>query len=79
MTLMARQFRNPQGKVLRGESSLRGSAGGFNNLAAGNKVYGGGRPFPNTGKTSAAGKAGYSARDARRRAIVNRNKKGLNL
>lgn len=45
---------------------------GFNPLAAGKKVYGGGRPFPNVGKTGAAGKIGYNEREARRRAIINR-------
>lgn len=76
---MAGRYKNQRGKALNNAASPQGAVAGFNNLAAGNKSYGGGRPYPNSGKTSAAGKAGYSARDARRRAIVNRNKKGLNL
>jgi len=75
---MAGRYLNQSGKVLNGAASPKG-AGGYNNLSAGNKAYGGGRPYPNMGKTSASGKAGYAARDARRRAIVNRNKKGSAL
>ncbi len=38
--------------------------GGFNNLAAGNAVYGGGRPSPNSGGVSnAAASRGYAQRD----------------
>lgn len=38
--------------------------GGFNNFAAGNPVYGGGRPNPNSGKVNnAAASKGYAQRD----------------
>lgn len=58
---------------LRGKpsSSLAGGAG-FNSQGAGNKIYGGGRPFPNSGKVGAQGKQGYTERDARRNAIIKR-------
>jgi hypothetical protein len=50
--------------------------GGFNNAAAGNKVYGFGRPQPTTGPVSAAGQLGYQKRDAmaaaRRNALIRR-------
>lgn len=46
--------------------------GGFNRHAAGNRSYGGGRPYPNTGKGGADAKRGYTERDARRRAIIKR-------
>jgi len=40
--------------------------GGFNNLAAGNAVYGGGRPNPNSGKVdNAAASKGYAQRDTK--------------
>lgn len=48
--------------------------GGFNNLAAGNKHYGSGRPMPTTGRV--ADKLGYAQRDAaaaaRREALIRR-------
>lgn len=58
---------------LRGKTgtSLAGGAG-FNPQSAGARVYGGGRPFPNSGKVGAAGKSGYTERDARRNAILKR-------
>lgn len=43
---------------------------GFNPYAAGRKHYGGGRSFPNQGKTS--NKAGYGKRDAKLAAIRKR-------
>jgi hypothetical protein len=61
---MATRF-NP----LRGRNgSLQGGAG-YNRQAAGAKSYGGGRPFPNIGKT--ANKAGYNERDAKNEARKN--------
>ena len=51
--------------------------GGFQRYAAGNKVYGGGRPSPNVGLT--ANKVGYGRRDgavqARRQAFLDRAKR----
>lgn len=48
--------------------------GGFNNLAAGNKTYGSGRPMPTMGKVQ--NKSGYAMRDgkmaARRDALMRR-------
>ena len=48
---------------------------GFNNLAAGSKSYGSGRPMPNLGKTQ--NMAGYAVRDskmaARRQALMRRS------
>lgn len=48
---------------------------GFNNLAAGNKSYGSGRPMPNVGKTQ--NMVGYGMRDgkmaARREALLRRS------
>jgi len=48
---------------------------GFNNLAAGNKSYGSGRPMPTVGKVQ--DKAGYAMRDgkmaARREALMRRS------
>lgn len=48
--------------------------GGFNSFAAGNKVYGNGRPMPTMGKI--ADKTGYAMRDgkmaARRDALMKR-------
>lgn len=48
---------------------------GFNNLAAGNKSYGSGRPMPTVGKVQ--DKAGYAVRDgkmaARREALMRRS------
>ena len=47
---------------------------GFNSLAAGKKVYGGGRPMPTMGKVQ--DKSGYAMRDgkmaARREALMRR-------
>jgi len=57
---------------IRGKNASTAGGGGYNALSAGRKTYGGGRPFPNTGKTSATGQAGYTERDARRKAIMNR-------
>lgn len=52
-------------------------AGGFNAYAAGDKVYGGGRSFPNSGPTSDP--TGYRERNlqikARQNAILSRMKK----
>lgn len=45
--------------------------GSFNSYAAGKKVYGGGRPNPNQGKTGAAGMLGYQQRDAQQEARKN--------
>lgn len=61
-------FLNP----LRGKNASTSGGGAYNALSAGRKVYGGGRPYPNSGKTAAAGKAGYNERDARRNAIMKR-------
>lgn len=53
--------------------------GGFNNLAAGAKHYGSGRPMPTTGKVT--DKLGYAQRDsaaaARKDALIRRAKGGL--
>lgn len=57
---------------LRGKNASTDGGGAFNALSAGRKAYGGGRPFPNSGKVGASGKAGYSERDARRDAILRR-------
>ena len=58
---------------IRGKVGSTAGGGGYNPLSAGRKAYGmGGRPAPNVGKTSAAGQAGYTERDARRKAIMNR-------
>ena len=46
----------------------------YNSYAAGKKAYGGGRPFPNTGKGKATSKAGYAEREAKRRAIISRQR-----
>ena len=52
---------------------------GFNNLAAGNKHYGAGRPMPTTGKVT--DKLGYAQRDAaaaaRKKALIRRATGGL--
>jgi len=69
---MASNFLNP----LRGKNASTAGGGAFNALSAGNKAYGGGRPFPNSGKTGASGKAGYAERDARRNAIMKRQGRG---
>lgn len=65
----------PQRGIL-GAGSKGAAGGGFNNLAAGNKSYGQGRPMPNIGAT--ANKVGYGKRDgemaARRDALLNRAK-----
>lgn len=45
--------------------------GSFNAYAAGNKVYGGGRPNPNQGKVGAQGALGYAKRDAQAEARKN--------
>jgi hypothetical protein len=66
---------NPRRGIL-GNSPTGAAGGGFNNLAAGNKSYGQGRPMPNIGAT--ANKVGYGKRDgemaARRDALLNRAK-----
>lgn len=53
--------------------------GGFNNLAAGNKHYGSGRPMPTTGKVTDM--LGYARRDseadAKRNALYRRAAGGL--
>lgn len=53
--------------------------GGFNNLALGNKHYGGGRPMPTTGKVTDT--LGYANRDAaaaaRKQALIRRAAGGL--
>lgn len=69
---MAANYLNP----LKGVNGSTEGGGGYNALSAGRKSYGAGRPFPNAGKTGAEGKAGYSFRDARRRAIMNRQQGG---
>ena len=55
--------------------------GGFNPYAAGKKVYGGGRPNPNSGGVdNAAAAAGYQQRDlknARRDALLRRARRGV--
>lgn len=60
----------------------RSAGAGFNPYAAGNKVYGSGRPMPTSGHVT--DKAGYGERDAkaaaRRDALIRRatpGKKGL--
>lgn len=65
---MASNFLNP----IRGKNASTVGGGGFNAMSAGSKAYSGGRPYPNSGKTSAAGKTGYNERDARRNAIMKR-------
>lgn len=57
---------------LRGINASSAGGGAYNAVAAGNKAYGGGRPYPNMGKVGAQGKAGYTMRDARRDAIMKR-------
>lgn len=63
------QYNPAQGRM----GSLVGG-GGVNGMAAGNKVYGQGRPFPNMGKVT--DKSGYGKRDAqleaRKRALQKR-------
>lgn len=61
-------FFNP----IKGSTGSLQGGGAYNSLSAGNKAYGGGRPFPNVGKVGAQGLQGYSERDARRRAIMKR-------
>lgn len=55
-------------------------SGGFNAFAAGDKLYGGGRTFPNVGPTSDP--TGYKERNlqikARQNAILSRMKKNAN-
>lgn len=53
----------------RGRNASLVGGGGFSPHAAGKKVYGAGRPFPNMGKTP--NKAGYTARDAQNEARKN--------
>jgi len=67
MAGMANSF-NP----LQGRNSSTNGGGAYVSGAAGRKSYGGGRPFPNAGKASAAAKTGYTERDARRDAIMKR-------
>lgn len=57
---------------LKGKNASTNGGGAYAPLAAGRKSYGGGRPFPNQGRASAAAKTGYSERDARRNAIMKR-------
>lgn len=52
-----------------GRNGVQIGGAGFNRQAAGRKSYGGGRPYPNAGKTT--DKAGYNERDARNRARKN--------
>ena len=61
---------------LKGINASTEGGGAYNSLSAGRKAYGGGRPYPNSGKVGAAGKTGYSERDARRRAIMMRQQGG---
>lgn len=54
-------------------SRLQGTAtagGGFNNLAAGNKSYGGGRPMPTSGPVDPLGYKDRDAKVAARRAAM---------
>lgn len=53
----------------RGRNGSKVGGAGFNRQAAGRKNYGGGRPYPNAGKTT--DKAGYNERDAKNRARTN--------
>lgn len=69
---MAANFLNP----LKGINASTTGGGGYSAQAAGRKAYGGGRPFPNSGKVGAQGKSGYTARDARRKAIMKRQQGG---
>lgn len=64
---MASQYR-----PVRGIKAPNAGGAGFNPYAAGNKVYGGGRPFPNVGKGGAVSKVGYAEREAKRKAIMSR-------
>lgn len=52
-----------------GRNGVQVGGAGFNKQAAGRKAYGGGRPYPNSGKTT--DKAGYGERDARNKARKN--------
>lgn len=61
---MARTF-NP----IRGRNGSLAGGAGFSRFGAGAKAYGGGRPFPNIGKTP--NKAGYNERDAKNEARKN--------
>lgn len=67
---------NPIRGVLGAGPAPIGGAG-FNSFAAGNKVYGQGRPNPTQGPVSAAGQLGYQKRDAqaaaRRNALIKRS------
>lgn len=53
----------------RGRNGSQVGGAGFNSQAAGRKAYGGGRPYPNAGKTT--DKAGYNEREARNNARKN--------
>lgn len=55
--------------AITGRNGATGSGSGFNPLSAGRKRYGAGRTAPNIGKTP--NKAGYGARDLRRKAQQN--------
>lgn len=58
---------------IRGKNGSTAGGGGFNPLSAGRKAYGmGGRAAPNVGRVSTTGQQGYNERDARRKAIMNR-------
>lgn len=57
---------------LKGKNASTNGGGAYSALAAGAKSYGGGRPYPNSGKVGAQGKKGYTERDARRNAIMKR-------
>lgn len=71
---MMRTMNPIRGVLGAGPSPVGG--GGFNSLAAGNKVYGQGRPNPNQGPVSPGATTGYAKRDAmaaaRRNALVKR-------
>lgn len=53
----------------KGRNGSQVGGAGYNRLSAGRKVYGGGRPYPNAGKTT--DKAGYTERDAKNQARKN--------
>jgi len=69
---MAANYLNP----LKGKNASTEGGGAYNPLSAGRRAYGGGRPYPNAGKSGAAAKTGYTERDARRRAIMKRQQGG---
>lgn len=64
---------NPLRNQIAGSPAL---GNGFNAYAAGDKVYGAGRPMPNVGIGGAQSAAGYNERDvraaARRKALLGR-------